>query len=507
MTAINLLTNHTRAFAVDSGLWGDSGGGPGSSQDENAPIEDPENRARRCDSQDRGFSIGKGTLDLSAAGTHVGIWVRSFQPSLTNAIKLKLGGGGTPDTNPRSEFNFAGADYPKKGPWLRLWLDVSRVPDLISGTLDLAAVAWIGANFDMGNVSGTSPNVHLARIDYGTQGIELSGAAGTFTSAEVLDAANALEVIGGGILNGKVVLKNGTFSDSNFSYELGFQPLAAVNWISILLDNTDAGNSVTWSGTGWRLKGISVEVTGTVGALDLGAGTLLEMPAVTWNASVIFAGNLSDCGDLTTGGADLRGASANNTAIIFAEAADPGTAAGFLAGFTFRGDGAGHGLVLTAATPDAITLTDNAFDTSFATADGGTGNEAIYVQKSAGTVTFTLSGTTQANGPAGRPSVRTDGAAVVFITDQVSLTIGSNVPGALVLVYDQDSADPQDLGTELLRVAATTGVDVFQYDQGKAGDLVAVRIVAPGYRPLIRRSITLPAADSPLDLTLEVETN
>lgn len=506
MTATNQLTNHTQAFAADGGLWADSGGGPGSAQDSNAPIEDPENRARRIDGNDRGFSLGKGTLNLSAAGLHLGMWVRSFQPSLTTLIKLKFGGGGTPDNNPRSEHHFDGTLYPKKGPWIRLWVDPNRTPELTSGSLNLAAVAWLGANFEMGNVSGTSPNCHIARMDYGTEGILIDN-DGTFAEAETEDQANALEILNDGVLNGPVRIKSMT--DTNFAIAASpLQPLAATDWIRLDIDNTDAAdNGVDWTGGGWFLEGILLTVTGTEGTVNLGTGTLLSAPAITFNPSVVFPGSVVNSQPLDANGANLAGVSFSGALGTHAVSVDN---LALVAGADFVSRGAGHAVdrgTVSVSVGEVWSATSSGYDAGAAGSPAtttNTGNEDIRVTVASGqTYTITVqSGSTV-------PSVKNDGPGTVnVVVPQVSLSItGHPTPDTTLVIHDFDGAN-NSLGTELQRFDPASATEIFTYASSKAGDQISIQMIpTPGTFKRDVRIVTLGANDALFEFDPEPETN
>lgn len=506
MTATNLLTNHTQAGPGDSGLWSDSGGGPGSGQDANAPIE-VENRSRRVSGSDRGFSIGKGTINLSPAGIHVGIWVRVFQPGSTNFIRLKLGGAaGGPDTNPRNEYNFAGSLYPFKGPWIRLWLDPARTPDLAGGTLNLAAINWVGANFDMGTVSGTSPNVHIARVDYGTRGIDITGAGGTFAQAEAIDSANRLEIIGEGILNGPIRLKNGTFSDTNVNLKAGQQPLAASDWIRIEIDNTDAGNSVTFGNV--SLDGILVTITGTVGVIDLGVGTFQSAPAMIWNSSVVFAGSLVTSGPLNANGANLAGAKFSGATGAHAVAVDSFAQ---IDGATFTRGASGHAVdrgTISASVSETWNCVTTGYDagvTGIPVTTTSTGNETIRVNVAAGQ-TYTIN---VADG-ATVPSVRNDGpGAVNIVAGQKTITFINLAAGGEFRIYDEDGdGNSITLGTNREGTESLSGTTyVMTHSSGEAGNVIYAQFIDPLNFEEQVISVTLSANDQTVPFDLQPEEN
>lgn len=109
----------------------------------------------------------------------------------------------------------------------------------------------------------------------------------------------------------------------------------------------------------------------------------------------------------------------------------------------FVGDNTGHGLVITGSA-STINFTGNSF-AGFASTNGSTGNEAIYVNIATGTVTINLLGAATV------PSIRTAGATVnVVSSKQVTLT--GLVAGSEVRAYSgTDPATSVELaGTENL---------------------------------------------------------
>jgi len=506
MPAVNLLTNVTNAEAGDGGLWGDIGGGQGSAQDENAPLQGLACRGRRVDANLRGFGVGVGARDLSGPGVHFGLWLRTFQPGALNGIDCRLGSSATgPDNTPYSNWRFDGALYPAEGPWIRVWVDPTVARDSGAGTLNLASVQWFAANFDMANVGGNTLNCLVDRVDYGSEGIEISGANGTFAEAETLDATDVLGILRSGVLSGPLILRNGQFDDTNFSIRAGAQPNAASDWVRIELDNTAVGNSVTWGA--YFLDGVLITVAGTQGALDLGTGTMLNAPAMTWNASVSFAGSLVAAQTLTAGGANLDGATFTDPAGAVAVAVGN---LNQLQGATVSKDPAA---VARAVQLDPVTssvamdwdVATDGFDvgvTGTNVSTTNTGEEDLLVDVAAGQ-TLTI------NVAAGRspPSVTNTGAGQVdIVAVENVLTVNIDLPGALLLIYDKDSADPQNLGTELQRTPGATLSETFPYSAAKAGDDIVIKIILSGFK-IFNRTVELQANSFSFDAILIPETN
>lgn len=121
---------------------------------------------------------------------------------------------------------------------------------------------------------------------------------------------------------------------------------------------------------------------------------------------------------------------ANTSALIWNSSTNPNSK---LDGSTFtKGTNAHHAIEFGLSSPTAITLTDMTF-TGF-NASNNVNDSVLHIKRTSGTVTITLSGTSQ-------PSYRTDGATVVFVTGAVTTEVntvtvdGTAVSGANVLLY------------------------------------------------------------------------
>lgn len=99
------------------------------------------------------------------------------------------------------------------------------------------------------------------------------------------------------------------------------------------------------------------------------------------------------------------------------------------------------------------------------------------------------------------------GGGTVEIVNEYELTIDGLIDGCIFVVYDDDAADPQELGTELQRNNAVVGTSqAFPFQSPKAGDAVVIVMIRAGYR-LLQETVTLPAANSTYVVTPETETN
>lgn len=200
-----------------------------------------------------------------------------------------------------------------------------------------------------------------------------------------------------------------------------------------------ASSRVDW--TGITFTCLSPSTTASKGALEMidaadvniescnfiDMDTFIFLSTATINGSVFRR-----TGQITTGGATLTGCTIDrNTALSAVLVSSPANAA-LISGCAFTSDGTGHGLEIT-GDPDNMTLTDNTW-IGYAATDGSTGNEAVYVNTTAGSMNLTISGGTI-------PSVRAAaGVTVTVIAGAVSASVnvkdldGANIEAARVFV-------------------------------------------------------------------------
>jgi hypothetical protein len=120
------------------------------------------------------------------------------------------------------------------------------------------------------------------------------------------------------------------------------------------------------------------------------------------------------CGLITTGGATMTGCKFDQpSGSIGVTASSPANAA-LITNSTFISNGTGHGLEITGSAAN-MTLTNCAW-TGYASSDGSTGNEAVFINIATGSMNLTISGGTT-------PSVRSAGCVVTVISGAVSATV------------------------------------------------------------------------------------
>jgi len=87
-----------------------------------------------------------------------------------------------------------------------------------------------------------------------------------------------------------------------------------------------------------------------------------------------------------------------------------------------------------------------------------------------------------------------------------TLTVNGLISGTTFVIYDDDSADPQSLGTQLYRNNSSGASDTFIYEAPKVGDNVVVCMYADGYKPY-QDTVTLTASNASYTVKPVQETN
>lgn len=491
MTATNNLTNITRAESGDSARWVDSGGGQGSQQSGDLPIDGLEARGRRIDGNQRGFAFNAAaSIDISAAGTHVGFWTAVLQSGLIGALGLEHGFSDSAANHRSGNWDahrFPAANFPVDRKYMRVWVDVSRTRESGSGTLNLAAVSTFGCQFDMGNVGGTSLNCQLDRIDYGTGGVTITGGSSgtpeTFASGISLSNSNSLGVVNANELNAPVKVGGAAtvFRDENFSIKAGDQPLAANDWVRIDWDASDGAEDILL-GFGF-LEGVHFTFAGTSAVqADLGSLILSGAPlAITMTAAWSWGGSLINSPTLTQGGANLDGlsvdSSTSTTAVIR-------SATGSYIGGAVKNCDRGM---------DVTALIDGSDEVSI----NGT-------QFSGNTIDITLSHATDVTiNPSGGALITTaenTGAGNVTISTNNILTLAGIPSGARVTVCNSSTRN-------VLKDTVSTGADI-TYTHG-GGETVDILLIDGDIDPNLSDvyDLTLPASDSTIDFRTFTDIN
>lgn len=203
-----------------------------------------------------------------------------------------------------------------------------------------------------------------------------------------------------------------------------------------LFEIRNAASRVDWTS-------ISFLALGTVSRGDF---TVTDNATVNWTgctftdvglfvlraATIVTSCTFRRTDKITTGGATLTSCTIDNNRATTAVLTSSPANAALVSGCTFTSDGTGHGLEIGGAVAN-MTLTGDTW-TGYAVSDGSTGNEAVYVNTSAGSMNLTISGGTI-------PSIRVAaGVNVTVIAGAVSASVNvknssdANIENARVLV-------------------------------------------------------------------------
>jgi len=230
----------------------------------------------------------------------------------------------------------------------------------------------------------------------------------------------------------------------------------------------------------WRVHpSASASATYNFSGVALNGAGDVQLRAVTTFSGMSFNG----CPTITTNGAAISGCSFSDSTALCASPA----AAAAISDSDFTSGGAGHAIQI-GGTAANITLSGLTFS-GYASANGSTGNEAIYVNIASGTVNITISG-------GDTPSIRTAGATVNVISGATVTFTGLPV------------------GTDIVILTAGTSTILQQVDQhpsssypwGYSGTpTVDVGFLKPGFKPRYLRNLALGASDSSIPVELQAD--
>ena len=420
MTATNNLTLITNAEAADTVNWDDIGGGQGGGQNLDVFIQGLEAYSRKIDNTTLGFSYDTTTgQDLSASGTHVGLWICVLQPGQlgTDGVEILLGDSSTPKSGNWSGFvAFLSTTWDATKKFYRVWLDPTRVRDYGSGTLP-TTLRQFGAEFEMGNISGNAHNCIMDSINYGTNGLTLTGGTSgtpvTFDDLFTKDATDSAGIINVNEQNGRIKIGGATtyFRAEGFAIKAGQQPVCAADWITQEIDISVASAEIFYD-SGF-LSGVGFEITGTDGNWDVGTLTIADAPSITLNSAVTWNGTSLVVSDTLT----INGAITSNVLVSksIATIAVLTNDLDELDTFTFVSDGTGHAVEMTLSSSD--TQGWNCTDSGYTAASSG--NETLKVNISSPAV-LTINVATGAT----TPSVYVVGTGTVtVVSGQVTLEV------------------------------------------------------------------------------------
>lgn len=298
-------SNFTLAEAADDANWADRGGGTGSAQDLDSPLEGAGCRGRKVDNTTLGFAFQRTTIDLSAAGEHLAFWqycgTRNVLDTKANGgMRVRLGGGADPDTSPWAEWNVNGDDtVPPTNKWMRVWFDVDRgSPDALAGTFLTSDVESFGGNFTASAaITGNVKNFFMDRIDrmQGSGGLTGTGTGGIFEDFLAFDVdistnrVGVVERIPGGIqLNARLTIgtsSSAVLNDSALNIIFDDQQFCESDFMGLTFDLQNVSTDIDLADIKISSAGSvnigDILVTGTSGDLDFIRMTIANLRFIT----------------------------------------------------------------------------------------------------------------------------------------------------------------------------------------------------------------------------------
>ena len=251
-----------------------------------------------------------------------------------------------------------------------------------------------------------------------------------------------------------------------------------------------ADQSYYWRFNANHASGADIDFTGsTVVGANVTLQSTVTLDGVAFTNCTAFALN----------SATLSGITFLNTKVM---AASPAAVEGITSS-AFTSIGTGYAIEIGGTAAD-ITLTDLNFS-GYAAEDGSTGNEAIYVNISDGSMSITIDG-------GSTPSVRSAGCTVTVITGQAILafnvknTAGSSVTGYEWRLYEDDPT-PGILGITELDGEETAASASQSYSYTYVDDVdVVLQILHDDYQEFVW-SGTLSVENQTVGVILQLEQN
>jgi hypothetical protein len=193
------------------------------------------------------------------------------------------------------------------------------------------------------------------------------------------------------------------------------------------------------------------------------------------------------CGQITLGGAAMSDCTITNSTA--SSALLVGSSVTSLSNTTFISSGTGHAIEITGGTTHTL---NNITFTGYATSNGSTGNEAVFVNIPSGSVTINSDS---------ELFYRTAGATVTVVAGQKTLTISNVAAGSDVVIKSAGTTtklqDDQD-------IAGTTSTYSYTYS---AGTFIDVAVYSEGYVPYFVNNFELPAEGGTIQVSQQVDRN
>lgn len=442
-------------------------------------------------------------FNTAAAGRHIYIWY-----NFLNAGTLSTTGGARGFVGNDATTNFEEFTTPQTaaGTYTGGWVNVAfpgsgiRAPDFSSGTYSAASANSFGITFN-GTV-GIMGNYNNALVDQITisLGLQATGAGQTFLDFTAAENTNLYGIVveNNGILfaQGKLRFGDGTttttFTSTVDTVIFSGQPVDA-GFYELLFESGSTNTFGSFSGgstsQGSTFRGASstdtyiISCNGT-SVVDFYSCNVSEASSVNLNSTSSSIGSTyNNCGQIAVNSATFQD---NNVLATTSSSAVLTSDLGNVTGNNFVSDGTAHAVELTSLGGGIMTW-DNTFNAgTYASVDGSTGSEVLYVNVASGTLDISVASGADA------PTVRTAGATVNVLAGQVSFSITGLRDGTEVRIIDDvtnnEIAGVEDvtggIGTSLngVTVSGTTDDNDVTYTYTYTADTpIRVAIVSTQY--------------------------
>lgn len=373
--------------------------------------------------------------NVSASGTHVGMWFWVTHFGILDDVRLILATGtGTPSNYDSHTYPLT--EYPKLGGWIRGWVDVARTPEVTGGTgLSDTALRSYGVQISFTAApGGNAQNLIVDAADFITgAALSLAGTSGAWTDFTTADenSSNQYGVFrtAGGVYNCFARVQLGTssslvFNQSNFTIVFPQQALVSDSFMGINVDLQHASTNIDWASGALISSGAKkgdLVVTGTSGDFDAISCSFSNLRIVTLTSVCsVLSSSFQGCGLITQSGAIIDECSISGASGAVAVLSDDPSK---ITDCSFTSAGTGHAIELT--TPGTYTFSGNTF-TGYGSA--GTTDAAIY-NNSGGAVTLNIAG------GGSTPTIRNGAGASTTVNNNKSVTFTGMKDNTEVRVY------------------------------------------------------------------------
>lgn len=409
------------------------------------------------------------TATFDATNKHLFLWAMvvtagNMPAKASDGFDIGLTNTSTTSTTAWSTTNYKrwrmdGSDTtPASVGWKCYVIDPSGTADLSAGTLTLTTLKNVGILLRQTTSVGTGlNNIFNDAIRIGTGMTAVASSAADTITFSTLYARDKTLANAWGILTqtagiyygaGKMTVGSTTqtntcaFTDTNQVLVWRNYPVSTTLY-ELLLKGA-SGFKTTMTLTGCVIRGQSAQVWNVTcndaySDFKLYNSTIADCRAMTLSAgSVLSSSSFSNCGTITAGGATITKCTFGTQTATQMSFSAP-SQVNNVTGCTFTSPGTGHAMVITGTAAD---FTVNNVFTGYASSNGSTGNEAIYVNIATGNVQISYTG------GGSNPSIRTAGATVTFASTPVTVKVtvkdastGAVIPNARVyLTRVSDSA-------------------------------------------------------------------